>query len=198
MWRSLDNFIATRPRTGIQTCDAARQTLITSQEKSSHLIWVSLDIVQLACVKNNLIENIYACVRVMNWQNFCKVGDLDRWQFIMGNYTLTLVVPVDLMKYNRQFWLISYGLHNKFIKIHEQSKRVHHQVIMWVNAYYWLDQNEWNLEIYIKTKMLFSTIIWTNVHFLLILFLGTNFSEILIKIYQFAYKMHLKMLSAKW
>ena len=42
-------------------------------------------------------------------------------------------------------------------------------------------------------------IIWTNDGKLLIEPLGTNFNEILIKIYTFSYrKMHLKMLSAKW
>ena len=42
-------------------------------------------------------------------------------------------------------------------------------------------------------------IIWTNVGILLIRPLGTNFSEILIKIYTFSFKkMHLKMSSGKW
>ena len=42
-------------------------------------------------------------------------------------------------------------------------------------------------------------IIWTNAAILLIGPLGTNFSEILIKIYTFSFKkMHLKMSSAKW
>ena len=42
-------------------------------------------------------------------------------------------------------------------------------------------------------------IIWTNAWILLIEPLGTNFSEILIKIHKFSFKkMHLKMLSAKW
>ena len=41
-------------------------------------------------------------------------------------------------------------------------------------------------------------IIWTNARILLIQPLGTNFSEILIKIHKFWFKkMHLKMLSAK-
>ena len=41
-------------------------------------------------------------------------------------------------------------------------------------------------------------IIWTNAIILLIWTLGTNFSEILSKIYTFSFKkMHLKMLSAK-
>ena len=42
-------------------------------------------------------------------------------------------------------------------------------------------------------------IIWTNVEIFLIGPLGTNFSEISIKIYIFSFKkMHLKMSSAKW
>ena len=42
-------------------------------------------------------------------------------------------------------------------------------------------------------------IIRTNAGILLIGPLGANFSEILIKIYQFSFKkMHLKMLSGKW
>ena len=42
-------------------------------------------------------------------------------------------------------------------------------------------------------------IIWTNAGILLIGPLGTNFSEILIRIQTFSFtKMHLKMLSAKW
>ena len=42
-------------------------------------------------------------------------------------------------------------------------------------------------------------IIWTNAGILLIGTLGTNFSEILIKIYIFSFKkMYLKMSSAKW
>ena len=42
-------------------------------------------------------------------------------------------------------------------------------------------------------------IIWTNNGILLIGPLGTNFSEILIKIYLFLFKkMHLKILSGKW
>ena len=42
-------------------------------------------------------------------------------------------------------------------------------------------------------------IIWTNTGILLIGPLGTNFSEILIKIYTFSFKkMHLKMSSGKW
>ena len=42
-------------------------------------------------------------------------------------------------------------------------------------------------------------IIWTNVAILLIGPLGTNFSEILIRIQTFSFKkMHLKMSSAKW
>ena len=42
-------------------------------------------------------------------------------------------------------------------------------------------------------------IIWTNVGILFIRNLGTNFSEILIKIYSFSFKkMHLKMLSENW
>ena len=42
-------------------------------------------------------------------------------------------------------------------------------------------------------------IIWTNAGILLIGPLGTNFSEILIKIHTFSFKkMHLKMLSGKW
>ena len=42
-------------------------------------------------------------------------------------------------------------------------------------------------------------IIWTNAGILLIQTLGTNFSEILSKIYAFSFKkMHSKMLSAKW
>ena len=42
-------------------------------------------------------------------------------------------------------------------------------------------------------------IIWTNSRILLIWFLGTNFSEILIKIHKLSFtKMHLKMSSAKW
>ena len=42
------------------------------------------------------------------------------------------------------------------------------------------------------------TIIWTNAGILLIRSLGTNFSEILIKIYTLSFKkMHLKMLSGK-
>ena len=42
-------------------------------------------------------------------------------------------------------------------------------------------------------------IIWTNAGILLIGPLGTNFSEILIKIHTFSFKkIHLKMLSAKW
>ena len=42
-------------------------------------------------------------------------------------------------------------------------------------------------------------IIWTNAGILLIEPLGTNFSEILIKIHTFSFKkMHLKMSSAKW
>ena len=43
------------------------------------------------------------------------------------------------------------------------------------------------------------TIIWTNAGILLIGPLGTNFSEILIRIHKFSFmKMHLKMSSAKW
>ena len=43
------------------------------------------------------------------------------------------------------------------------------------------------------------TIIWSNAGILLIGPLGTNFSEILIKIHAFLFKkMHLKLLSAKW
>ena len=42
-------------------------------------------------------------------------------------------------------------------------------------------------------------IIWCNAEILLIGPLGTNFNEILIKIYTFSFnKMHLKMSSAKW
>ena len=42
-------------------------------------------------------------------------------------------------------------------------------------------------------------IIWTNAGILLIGLMGTNFSEILIKIYTFSFKkMHWKMLSGKW
>ena len=42
-------------------------------------------------------------------------------------------------------------------------------------------------------------IIWTNAGLLLIVHLGTNFSEILIEIYTFSFKkMHLKMSSGKW
>ena len=42
-------------------------------------------------------------------------------------------------------------------------------------------------------------IIWTNVGILLIGHLGTNFSEMLIKIHTFLFtKIHLKMLSGKW
>ena len=42
-------------------------------------------------------------------------------------------------------------------------------------------------------------IIWTNAGILLIGHLGTNFSEILIRIHTFSFKkMHLKMSSAKW
>ena len=42
-------------------------------------------------------------------------------------------------------------------------------------------------------------IIWTNAGILLIVPLGTNFSEILIKTYTFSFKkMHLKMSSGKW
>ena len=42
-------------------------------------------------------------------------------------------------------------------------------------------------------------IIWTNVGILLIGPLGTNFREMLTKIYKFSFKkMHLKMLSGKW
>ena len=42
-------------------------------------------------------------------------------------------------------------------------------------------------------------IIWTNAGILLIWPLGTNFSEILIKIYTFSFKkMHVKMSSGKW
>ena len=42
-------------------------------------------------------------------------------------------------------------------------------------------------------------IIWTNAGILLIGPLGTNFSEILIKVYTFSFtKMHLKMTSGKW
>ena len=42
-------------------------------------------------------------------------------------------------------------------------------------------------------------IIWTNAGILLIGLLGTNFSEILIKIYTFSFKkMHLKMSFGKW
>ena len=42
-------------------------------------------------------------------------------------------------------------------------------------------------------------IIWTNAGILLIEPLGTNFSEILIRIQAFSFKkMHLKMSSAKW
>ena len=42
-------------------------------------------------------------------------------------------------------------------------------------------------------------IIWTNAGILLIGLLGTNFSEILIKIYAFSFKkMHLKVSSGKW
>ena len=42
-------------------------------------------------------------------------------------------------------------------------------------------------------------IIWTNAGILLIGPLGTNFSEILIKVYTFSFKkMHLKMSSGKW
>ena len=42
-------------------------------------------------------------------------------------------------------------------------------------------------------------IIWTNAGLLLIRHLGTNFSEILIRIQIFSFKkMHMKMSSAKW
>ena len=42
-------------------------------------------------------------------------------------------------------------------------------------------------------------IIWTNVGILLIIPLGTNFSEILIEIYTYSFKkMHLKISSRKW
>ena len=42
-------------------------------------------------------------------------------------------------------------------------------------------------------------IIWTNAGILLIGPLGTNFSEVLIKIHNYSFKkMHLKMSSAKW
>ena len=42
-------------------------------------------------------------------------------------------------------------------------------------------------------------IIWTNAGILLIGHQGTNFNEILIKIYTFSFaKIHLKMLSGKW
>ena len=42
-------------------------------------------------------------------------------------------------------------------------------------------------------------IIWNNAGIFLIGSLGTNFSEILIKIYTFSFKnMHLKVLFAKW
>ena len=42
-------------------------------------------------------------------------------------------------------------------------------------------------------------IIWTHAGLLLIVPLGTNFSELLIKIYTFSFKkMHLKMSSGKW
>ena len=42
-------------------------------------------------------------------------------------------------------------------------------------------------------------IIWTNAQILLIVPLGTNFSEILTEIYKFSFKkMHLKMLYGKW
>ena len=46
---------------------------------------------------------------------------------------------------------------------------------------------------------LVGAIIWTNAGILLIGHLGTNFSEILIKIYTFSFKkIHLKMSPVKW